>query len=73
MAYAKEKWFSLMRNEVEEKQMVYGDNKRFNPLRDDCLEDEPIFISIKRFQLVLSILQVMTGQFPFFLFRLSIE
>ena len=35
MVYAKEKWFSLMRNEVEKKQMVWGDNKRFNPLRDN--------------------------------------
>ena len=34
MVYAKEKWFSLMRNEVEKKQMVWGDHKRFNPLRD---------------------------------------
>ena len=28
------KWFSLMRNEVEKRQMVWGDHKRFNPLRD---------------------------------------
>ena len=34
MVYAKEKWFSLMRNEVEKKQMVWGDHKRFTPLRD---------------------------------------
>ena len=34
MVYAKEKWFSLMRSEVEEKQMVWGDKKQFNPLCD---------------------------------------
>ena len=33
MVYAKEKWFALMWNEVEKKQMVWDDNKRFNPLR----------------------------------------
>ena len=37
------------------------------------LEDEPIFISIKQFQLVFSVLTVMTRQFPIFLFRLLFE
>ena len=34
MVNLKEKWFSLMRDEVEKKQMVWSDNKRFNPLCD---------------------------------------
>ena len=41
MVYAKEKWFSLMRNDVEKKEMVWGDNKRFNPLRDIQHSAEP--------------------------------
>ena len=41
MVYAKEKWFSLMRNDVEKKEMVWGDNKRFNPLCDIQHSAEP--------------------------------
>ena len=60
MVYAKGKWFSLMRNDVEKKQMVSGDNKRFNQLRDIQHFTEPPKIQMSNGTAKCQMEQVMT-------------